>query len=419
MWAKSGLLLWITKMCLDSWQGCRLPTAFEQQHLMPLHMTIHQLWCFQMQLLQLLMKSMQVLFATILNIPILSQIIMCYSYPLLVNMKCLAFGYATILSPIMRWICNFTSPFSSMCICWKYCSDKGRIFHSQQIYLTSTIFCYPTQVESTNPVFHLSFLCISQAHCSNKKKLVTICSKSIWPPQCFYCNTNSRWVGKWMRENGGGDEVEWRFKWRQMKAHIFSKPGTWNGVFPMLTMMSPIMCSSQWYGIPIVSFMASSNWLPESFSKSESLQIFKFDGVSCKLCISSQVCSLGSNRVNNDFVKVFNNCFQFYSEWYSIIVNSSFVQGSIFLFLECIWTPNSFSKFCLLTIIEFFPESYPYSCKVWLHDWLYHMLLGFLGCFEWCSPILLSFPLLFLDVPNGHFFNLQSLNHPPNLFSKS
>jgi hypothetical protein len=66
------------------------------------------------------------------------------------------------------------------------------------------------------------------------------------------------------------------------------------------------------------------------------VQIFKFDGVSCKLCISSQVCSLGSNDVNNDFVNVFNNCFQLYSEWYSIIVNSSFVQRSIFLFLECI-----------------------------------------------------------------------------------
>jgi hypothetical protein len=41
----------------------------------------------------------------------------------------------------------------------------------------------------------------------------------------------------------------------QMKANestqsIFSKPGTSNGVFPMLTMMSPVMCSSQWYGIP-------------------------------------------------------------------------------------------------------------------------------------------------------------------------
>jgi hypothetical protein len=81
--------------------------------------------------------------------------------------------------------------------------------------------------------------------------------------------------------------------------------------------------------------MASSNWLPESFSKSESLQC-NFDGVSCKLCISSQVCSLGSNHVNNDFVKVFNNCFQFYSKWYSIIVNSLFVQRSIFLFLECL-----------------------------------------------------------------------------------
>jgi hypothetical protein len=46
---------------------------------------------------------------------------------------------------------------------------------------------------------------------------------------------------------------------------IFSKPGTSNGVFPMLTMMSPVMCYSQWYGIPIVSFMASPNCLPESF----------------------------------------------------------------------------------------------------------------------------------------------------------
>ncbi len=241
--------------------------------------------------------------------------------------------------------------FSSMCICWKYCSDKWRIFHSQQIYLTSTMFCYPTRVESTNPVFHLSFLCISQAHCSNKKKLVTICSKSIWPPQCFYCNTNSGWVGKWMRENGGGDEVEWKCKWRQMKARIhFLKAWHFKWCVPNAHNAVPcnVLLPMVWYSY---SFFYGILKLVARviLEKCVMVQIFKFDGVSCKLCISSQVFSLGSNHVNNDFVKVFNNCFQFYSEWYSIIVNSSVVQRSIYsCFLTVFKLLNNFPNFVCL-----------------------------------------------------------------------